>query len=81
MVALSCFRAHSDDHSHHDHRLPGNKEPFVDIPEGLIADALQLLLDSRNYPILIHCTLLSVIVVSMRCQCALLLPYFVVHFV
>jgi tyrosine-protein phosphatase SIW14 len=35
--------------------LPGNKEPFVDIPEDMIADALQLLLDNRNYPVLIHC--------------------------
>jgi tyrosine-protein phosphatase SIW14 len=35
--------------------VAGNKEPFVDIPEDVIADALAVLLDRRNHPILIHC--------------------------
>eukprot|EP00245_Coleochaete_scutata_P008218 TRINITY_DN245_c0_g2_i1.p1 TRINITY_DN245_c0_g2~~TRINITY_DN245_c0_g2_i1.p1 ORF type:complete len:193 (+),score=34.33 TRINITY_DN245_c0_g2_i1:39-581(+) len=35
--------------------IEGNKEPFVDIPEDVIRDALQVLLDARNHPILIHC--------------------------
>ncbi|KAI9226587.1 MAG: protein-tyrosine phosphatase, partial [Piptocephalis tieghemiana] len=35
--------------------VAGNKEPFVDIPEEVIADALAVLLDRRNHPILIHC--------------------------
>eukprot|EP00041_Stephanoeca_diplocostata_P007222 m.101027 g.101027 ORF g.101027 m.101027 type:complete len:173 (-) comp16788_c0_seq1:154-672(-) len=35
--------------------IPGNKEPFVDIPEEKIVEALGTLLDSRNHPILIHC--------------------------
>ena len=35
--------------------VPGNKEPFVDIPEDIIASALSVLMDRRNHPILIHC--------------------------
>ncbi|KAI8909100.1 tyrosine phosphatase family-domain-containing protein [Gorgonomyces haynaldii] len=35
--------------------VPGNKEPFVDIPEDKIREALAVLLDTRNHPILIHC--------------------------
>lgn len=35
--------------------VPGNKEPFVDIPEGKIALALEALLDTRNHPVLVHC--------------------------
>ncbi|KAI8898285.1 tyrosine phosphatase family-domain-containing protein [Globomyces pollinis-pini] len=36
--------------------VAGNKkEPFVDIPEPTICDALTVLLDVRNHPILIHC--------------------------
>lgn len=35
--------------------VPGNKEPFVDIPEDKIAAALSILLDKRNHPLLIHC--------------------------
>lgn len=35
--------------------IQGNKEPFVDIPEDAIRDALQALLDVRNHPTLIHC--------------------------
>ncbi|KNC85444.1 hypothetical protein SARC_02394 [Sphaeroforma arctica JP610] len=35
--------------------VPGNKEPFVDIPSDVIRDALSALLDVRNHPILIHC--------------------------
>eukprot|EP00013_Stygamoeba_regulata_P006294 CAMPEP_0177630384 /NCGR_PEP_ID=MMETSP0447-20121125/1182_1 /TAXON_ID=0 /ORGANISM="Stygamoeba regulata, Strain BSH-02190019" /LENGTH=183 /DNA_ID=CAMNT_0019131787 /DNA_START=52 /DNA_END=603 /DNA_ORIENTATION=+ len=33
----------------------GNKEPFVDIPQDTINEALKVLLDKRNFPILIHC--------------------------
>ncbi|KAL1918092.1 uncharacterized protein VTP21DRAFT_3358 [Calcarisporiella thermophila] len=35
--------------------IPGNKEPFVHIPEDKITAALAVLLDRRNHPILIHC--------------------------
>ncbi|KAI8800561.1 tyrosine phosphatase family-domain-containing protein [Cladochytrium replicatum] len=35
--------------------VPGNKEPFVDIPEDTICAALSVLLDRRNHPVLIHC--------------------------
>jgi tyrosine-protein phosphatase SIW14 len=35
--------------------VAGNKEPFVDIPEGIIREALEKLLDVANHPILIHC--------------------------
>ncbi|CAK9866688.1 unnamed protein product [Sphagnum jensenii] len=35
--------------------IEGNKEPFVDIPEDVIRDALKVLLDVKNHPILIHC--------------------------
>ena len=35
--------------------VPGNKEPFVDIPEPIIAQALTVLLDKRNHPVLVHC--------------------------
>ncbi|KAG7379324.1 tyrosine-protein phosphatase siw14 [Phytophthora pseudosyringae] len=35
--------------------VPGNKEPFVDIPEDGIMAALKAVLDKRNHPMLIHC--------------------------
>eukprot|EP00761_Pharyngomonas_kirbyi_P001757 gb/GECH01001761.1/.p1 GENE.gb/GECH01001761.1/~~gb/GECH01001761.1/.p1 ORF type:complete len:174 (+),score=33.98 gb/GECH01001761.1/:1-522(+) len=35
--------------------VEGNKEPFVDIPEEVIRQAIVELLDTRNHPILIHC--------------------------
>ncbi|KAJ1981793.1 tyrosine-protein phosphatase siw14 [Dimargaris verticillata] len=36
-------------------RVPGNKEPFIDIPQDAICSALTVLLDKRNHPVLIHC--------------------------
>uniref|UniRef100_A0A7S2ZB04 diphosphoinositol-polyphosphate diphosphatase n=1 Tax=Rhodosorus marinus TaxID=101924 RepID=A0A7S2ZB04_9RHOD len=35
--------------------IEGNKEPFVNMPEDVIRRALQVLLDVRYHPILIHC--------------------------
>ena len=35
--------------------IPGNKEPFDNIPEDVISAALVQVLDKRNHPILIHC--------------------------
>ncbi|KAK0535799.1 tyrosine-protein phosphatase siw14 [Tilletia horrida] len=35
--------------------IPGNKEPFVQIPEDMISNALLAILDRRNHPMLIHC--------------------------
>ena len=35
--------------------VPGNKEPFVDIPQDGIAIALKAVLDRNNHPMLIHC--------------------------
>ncbi|UZJ54302.1 hypothetical protein CBS101457_003622 [Exobasidium rhododendri] len=35
--------------------IPGNKEPFVQIPQDKITAALITILDRRNHPILIHC--------------------------
>ncbi|EIW71565.1 hypothetical protein TREMEDRAFT_26965 [Tremella mesenterica DSM 1558] len=35
--------------------IPGNKEPFDNIPEHVIRSALVTVLDQRNHPILIHC--------------------------
>lgn len=35
--------------------MEGCKEPFVNIPEDLIRDALNVVLDARNHPLLIHC--------------------------
>lgn len=35
--------------------IPGNKEPFDNIPEDVICAALVAILDKRNHPILIHC--------------------------
>ncbi|KAK4052169.1 tyrosine-protein phosphatase siw14 [Microbotryomycetes sp. JL201] len=35
--------------------IPGNKEPFVQIPEDKITAALTVILDVRNHPMLIHC--------------------------
>ncbi|KAJ2156880.1 tyrosine-protein phosphatase siw14 [Coemansia sp. RSA 552] len=35
--------------------VAGNKEPFADIPEDVMCEALKILLDKRNHPILIHC--------------------------
>jgi len=37
------------------HGVPGNKEPFVDIPEDKIRDALKDLINVQNHPVLIHC--------------------------
>lgn len=35
--------------------IEGHKEPFVNIPEDTIREALKVLLDPRNHPVLIHC--------------------------
>lgn len=35
--------------------IPGNKEPFVQIPSQTITAALATILDRRNHPMLIHC--------------------------
>lgn len=35
--------------------IPGNKEPFVQIPDDKIAAALVTMLDRRNHPMLVHC--------------------------
>ena len=35
--------------------MPGNKEPFVDIPEDGIAAALAAVLDPRCHPMYVHC--------------------------
>ncbi|KAL5729807.1 protein-tyrosine-phosphatase [Ranunculus cassubicifolius] len=35
--------------------IDGRKEPFVNIPEETIREALKVLLDTRNHPLLIHC--------------------------
>ncbi|PWN27857.1 hypothetical protein BDZ90DRAFT_232237 [Jaminaea rosea] len=35
--------------------IPGNKEPFVQIPDDKIAAALCTMLDRRNHPMLVHC--------------------------
>ncbi|KAE7995325.1 hypothetical protein FH972_000136 [Carpinus fangiana] len=35
--------------------IDGSKEPFVNIPEETIREALKVLLDVRNHPLLIHC--------------------------
>lgn len=35
--------------------IPGNKEPFDNIPEDVICSALVAILDKRNHPLLIHC--------------------------
>ncbi|KAJ4815771.1 Phosphotyrosine protein phosphatases superfamily protein [Rhynchospora pubera] len=35
--------------------IDGSKEPFVNIPEETIREALKVVVDTRNHPILIHC--------------------------
>ncbi|KAJ1782984.1 tyrosine-protein phosphatase siw14, partial [Coemansia sp. RSA 2399] len=35
--------------------VAGNKEPFADISEDVVCEALLTLLDRRNHPILVHC--------------------------
>lgn len=35
--------------------IPGNKEPFIQIPDDIITNALVTMLDTRNYPMLVHC--------------------------
>ncbi|XP_057522938.1 probable tyrosine-protein phosphatase DSP4 [Amaranthus tricolor] len=35
--------------------IEGHKEPFVNIPNEAIREALKVLLDVRNHPVLIHC--------------------------
>ncbi|XP_078171240.1 inositol diphosphatase DSP1-like [Carex rostrata] len=35
--------------------IDGSKEPFVNIPEDTIREALKVVLDTRNHPVLIHC--------------------------
>lgn len=35
--------------------IDGSKEPFVNIPEDRIREALKVVLDVRNHPVLIHC--------------------------
>lgn len=36
-------------------RIDGRKEPFVNIPDDMIRDALKVVIDVRNHPLLIHC--------------------------
>lgn len=35
--------------------IPGNKEPFIQIPDDKIVAALAVIMDARNHPMLIHC--------------------------
>ncbi|KAK7276502.1 hypothetical protein RIF29_17642 [Crotalaria pallida] len=35
--------------------IEGHKEPFVNIPEDTIREALKVVLDVRNHPVIIHC--------------------------
>jgi tyrosine-protein phosphatase SIW14 len=35
--------------------IPANKEPFVVIPDASVISALEIILDKRNHPILVHC--------------------------
>ncbi|KAG0480034.1 hypothetical protein HPP92_010892 [Vanilla planifolia] len=35
--------------------IEGHKEPFVNLPEETIREALKIVLDVRNHPLLIHC--------------------------
>ncbi|KAF8410784.1 hypothetical protein HHK36_003321 [Tetracentron sinense] len=35
--------------------IEGFKEPFVNIPEDMICEALKVVLDVRNHPLLVHC--------------------------
>jgi tyrosine-protein phosphatase SIW14 len=35
--------------------IEGAKEPFIDIPEDVVREALVQLVDVRNHPVLIHC--------------------------
>ncbi|KAL1818066.1 hypothetical protein ACET3Z_020640 [Daucus carota] len=35
--------------------VDGSKEPFVNIPEDTIREALKVVIDIRNHPLLIHC--------------------------
>ncbi len=46
---------HENDIQFFQFNLQGNKEPFTEIPEKDIADALTKVMDKRNHPILIHC--------------------------
>ncbi|XP_062220435.1 probable tyrosine-protein phosphatase DSP2 isoform X2 [Phragmites australis] len=39
----------------HQFGIEGRKEPFVYIPEETIREALKVILDVRNHPVLIHC--------------------------
>uniref|UniRef100_A0A2P2K1U8 diphosphoinositol-polyphosphate diphosphatase n=1 Tax=Rhizophora mucronata TaxID=61149 RepID=A0A2P2K1U8_RHIMU len=35
--------------------IEGYKEPFVNIPDDTIREALKVVLDARNHPVLVHC--------------------------
>ncbi|XP_054797331.1 tyrosine-protein phosphatase DSP1-like [Prosopis cineraria] len=39
----------------HQFGIDGRKEPFVTIPEDTICQALRVVLDEKNHPVLIHC--------------------------
>ncbi|KAF8660867.1 hypothetical protein HU200_057457 [Digitaria exilis] len=39
----------------HQFGIEGRKEPFVNIPDDKIREALKVVLDPRNQPLLIHC--------------------------
>ncbi|KAL5223786.1 hypothetical protein ABZP36_010425 [Zizania latifolia] len=39
----------------HQFGIEGRKEPFVNIPDDKIREALKVVLDARNQPLLIHC--------------------------
>ncbi|KAK4279161.1 hypothetical protein QN277_016911 [Acacia crassicarpa] len=39
----------------HQFGIDGRKEPFVSIPEDTVCEALRVVLDPKNHPVLIHC--------------------------
>lgn len=39
----------------HQFGIDGHKEPFVSIPEDTVCQALRVVLDPKNHPVLIHC--------------------------
>lgn len=66
--SISAFAQHQGIQILH-HRISVNKEPFGEMEEDIVADALSQILDARNHPILVHCNKGKVSCVCERWGC------------
>ncbi|XP_019455866.1 PREDICTED: probable tyrosine-protein phosphatase At1g05000 isoform X1 [Lupinus angustifolius] len=54
-LIMQVYSKEMEQNKNHDQPKKGKEEPFVNIPEDTIREALKVLLDVRNHPLIIHC--------------------------